>query len=137
MIQFMGYLLWSWWKEHGMLEKACFAELCSITSLTGKSPNPKGSSLRTHGCTRYDQVAFLECDLGQSEFTPGGMVSLHAVSQPVFGKDLHGLLNAYFSIKSFRTSIFPSFRTSPGSLCRVHLREILSRLLSRMHIGTC
>jgi len=30
-------------------------------------------------------VAFLECDLGQSEFTPGGMVALCVIQQPVFG----------------------------------------------------
>ncbi|KAF8486515.1 hypothetical protein JB92DRAFT_3024529 [Gautieria morchelliformis] len=35
--------------------------------------------------TRYRRVAFLECDLGQSEFTPGGMVALNIVSKPVFG----------------------------------------------------
>ncbi|KAF8590302.1 hypothetical protein K439DRAFT_1330498 [Ramaria rubella] len=35
--------------------------------------------------SRYRQVAFLDCDLGQSEFSPGGMVSLHVISNPVFG----------------------------------------------------
>ncbi|KAJ3544189.1 hypothetical protein NM688_g5769 [Phlebia brevispora] len=35
--------------------------------------------------TRYRKVAFLECDLGQSEFTPGGMVALNIVSTPAFG----------------------------------------------------
>ncbi|TFK53360.1 hypothetical protein OE88DRAFT_1696259, partial [Heliocybe sulcata] len=35
--------------------------------------------------TRYSKVAFLECDLGQSEFTPGGMVALNILSTPVFG----------------------------------------------------
>lgn len=34
---------------------------------------------------RFRRVAFLECDLGQSEFTPGGMVSLHLISRPVLG----------------------------------------------------
>ena len=109
-----------------MPEKACFAELCSITSSIGKFTSPKGSSLRTYACTRYEQVAFLECDLGQSEFTPGGMVSLHALSQPIFGKGLRVFPNAYFSIKYFRTSILPSFRTSPSSLCRIDIRKILS-----------
>ncbi|KIM42620.1 hypothetical protein M413DRAFT_10152 [Hebeloma cylindrosporum] len=33
----------------------------------------------------YQRVAFLECDIGQSEFTPGGMVSLNVVSSPIFG----------------------------------------------------
>ncbi|THH30293.1 hypothetical protein EUX98_g3913 [Antrodiella citrinella] len=35
--------------------------------------------------TNYRYVAFLECDLGQSEFTPGGIVSLNVISSPVFG----------------------------------------------------
>ncbi|TFY80906.1 hypothetical protein EWM64_g3107, partial [Hericium alpestre] len=35
--------------------------------------------------TRYKRVMFLECDLGQSEFTPGGMVALTLLSQPLFG----------------------------------------------------
>ncbi|KAK7025270.1 polynucleotide 5'-hydroxyl-kinase GRC3, partial [Favolaschia claudopus] len=34
---------------------------------------------------RYRRVAFLECDLGQSEFTPGGMVALNVIERPVFG----------------------------------------------------
>lgn len=33
----------------------------------------------------YKRVAFLECDPGQSEFTPGGFVSLNVVAQPIFG----------------------------------------------------
>ncbi|KAH9887610.1 hypothetical protein C8Q73DRAFT_656603 [Cubamyces lactineus] len=35
--------------------------------------------------TRHRRVAYLECDLGQSEFTPGGMVSLNVIEKPVFG----------------------------------------------------
>ncbi|KAJ6591570.1 hypothetical protein DFH09DRAFT_907616 [Mycena vulgaris] len=34
---------------------------------------------------RYRKVAFLECDLGQSEFTPGGLVALNIIESPVFG----------------------------------------------------
>ena len=30
-------------------------------------------------------VAFLECDIGQSEFTAPGMVSLNLVESPIFG----------------------------------------------------
>ncbi|KAI0301901.1 hypothetical protein B0F90DRAFT_1627954 [Multifurca ochricompacta] len=33
----------------------------------------------------HRRVAFLECDLGQSEFTPGGMVALSVVENPIFG----------------------------------------------------
>ncbi|KAF7294501.1 Fungal-trans domain-containing protein [Mycena kentingensis (nom. inval.)] len=35
--------------------------------------------------SQYRRVAYLECDLGQSEFTPGGMVALTVVESPVFG----------------------------------------------------
>ncbi|KAH9936896.1 uncharacterized protein BXZ73DRAFT_89349 [Epithele typhae] len=34
---------------------------------------------------RFQRVAYLECDLGQSEFTPGGMVAIHILESPVFG----------------------------------------------------
>jgi len=33
----------------------------------------------------YAKVAFLECDLGQTEFTVPSVVSLHTLSSPVFG----------------------------------------------------
>ncbi|KDQ14247.1 hypothetical protein BOTBODRAFT_132759 [Botryobasidium botryosum FD-172 SS1] len=55
-----------------------------------KGPKKSGKStfartLLSRLTTRYQKVAFLECDMGQSEFTPGGMVSLHVISRPVFG----------------------------------------------------
>lgn len=34
---------------------------------------------------RHTQVAFLDCDLGQPEFTPPGLVSLHKLDTPVLG----------------------------------------------------
>jgi len=37
----------------------------------------------------YRRVAFLECDVGQSEFTPGGMVALNVVENYIFGKVVH------------------------------------------------
>ena len=47
-----------------------------------------GNSCGSHAhllMSRYRRVAFLECDLGQSEFTPGGMVALSVIERPVFG----------------------------------------------------
>ncbi|KAI0337542.1 hypothetical protein BDW22DRAFT_866481 [Trametopsis cervina] len=35
--------------------------------------------------TRFRKVAFLECDIGQSEFTPGGMLALNVVEKHMFG----------------------------------------------------
>lgn len=40
----------------------------------------------------YQNVAFLECDPGQSEFTPPGMVSLNIVSKPCIGKAIQRLI---------------------------------------------
>ncbi|OCH87094.1 hypothetical protein OBBRIDRAFT_814272 [Obba rivulosa] len=34
---------------------------------------------------RYRRVAYLDCDVGQSEFTPGGMVALNVLDRPQFG----------------------------------------------------
>ncbi|KAI0676648.1 hypothetical protein C8Q78DRAFT_987253 [Trametes maxima] len=55
-----------------------------------KGPKNSGKStfarlLLNRLLSRYRRVAYLECDLGQSEFTPGGMVSLNIVEQPIFG----------------------------------------------------
>lgn len=36
-------------------------------------------------CDRYDEVAHLECDVGQCEFTPAGCVSLTTIKSPVIG----------------------------------------------------
>ena len=37
---------------------------------------------------RYETVAWLECDLGQGEFSPGGIVGLWLVRQPILGMSL-------------------------------------------------
>ncbi|KAF9530882.1 hypothetical protein CPB83DRAFT_849803 [Crepidotus variabilis] len=34
---------------------------------------------------KYGRVAYLDCDIGQTEFTPPGVVSLTVVSRPIFG----------------------------------------------------
>ncbi|KAJ3496367.1 hypothetical protein NMY22_g19822 [Coprinellus aureogranulatus] len=50
---------------------------------TGKSTFAR--TLMNRLLETYERVAYLECDLGQSEFTPGGMVALSVVERPVFG----------------------------------------------------
>ncbi|KAK0205857.1 hypothetical protein DFS33DRAFT_537167 [Desarmillaria ectypa] len=50
---------------------------------TGKSTFAR--TLVNRLLTRYQRVAYLECDLGQSEFTPGGMVTLNIIEFPIFG----------------------------------------------------
>lgn len=34
---------------------------------------------------RHKQVGFLECDVGQTEFTPPGIISVHLIKKPVTG----------------------------------------------------
>ena len=34
---------------------------------------------------RFERIAYLECDPGQSEFTPGGMVALNIIEDHCFG----------------------------------------------------
>ncbi|PVG04867.1 hypothetical protein CPB86DRAFT_803579 [Serendipita vermifera] len=41
--------------------------------------------LINHLLLRYQKVAYLECDPGQTEFTPPGLVSLHIIDKPIFG----------------------------------------------------
>ena len=33
----------------------------------------------------YPKVAFLECDVGQAEFTPFGVIALNLVDEPIIG----------------------------------------------------
>ncbi|VDI80780.1 polynucleotide 5'-hydroxyl-kinase GRC3/NOL9 [Mytilus galloprovincialis] len=46
---------------------------------------------------KLDRVYFLECDVGQTEFTPPGCVSLHCVSEPVLGPPFTHQRPAVFS----------------------------------------
>lgn len=63
-------------------------EVCNIYLVKGPKNTGKSTFARTlmnRLLETYERVAFLECDLGQSEFTPGGMVSLNIISRQVFG----------------------------------------------------
>lgn len=37
---------------------------------------------------RYTRVAYLECDPGQTEFTPPGLLSLHLIDKPIIGSSI-------------------------------------------------
>jgi polynucleotide 5'-hydroxyl-kinase GRC3/NOL9 len=55
-----------------------------------KGPKGSGKSMFTRMLVnrlllRHKQVAYLDCDTGQTEFTPPGMVSLHILSEPIYG----------------------------------------------------
>ena len=41
---------------------------------------------------RCPKVAYIESDVGQSEFTPCGLVSLNILDSPIFGSCLNKLL---------------------------------------------
>ena len=66
-----------------------------IGAPVGKSPVESVSALErlcmvaySFHSSRYRRVAFLECDLGQSEFTPGGLVALNIVENYAFGESI-------------------------------------------------
>lgn len=55
-----------------------------------KGPKKSGKStfartLLNRLLAKFQRVAYLECDVGQSEFTPGGLVALNVIDSPVFG----------------------------------------------------
>ena len=57
---------------------------------------PKNSGKSTFGralinrlLRKHDSVAWLECDLGQSEFSCGGQVGIWLVDQPLLGGICH------------------------------------------------
>ncbi|KAJ3158725.1 hypothetical protein HDU86_002690 [Geranomyces michiganensis] len=52
----------------------------------------------------YPKVAYLECDVGQSEFTPSGMASLHIISAPILDPPFCHLLNPYHCVYVGATS---------------------------------
>jgi polynucleotide 5'-hydroxyl-kinase GRC3/NOL9 len=61
--------------------------------MTASVKGPKGSGKSTFTrmlvnrlLLRHKQVAYLDCDTGQTEFTPPGMVSLHILSEPIHGE---------------------------------------------------
>lgn len=61
----------------------------SIIALV-KGPKRSGKSTFARAAlngllNRYVKVAWLECDLGQGEFSPGGSVGLWIIDQPVLG----------------------------------------------------
>ncbi|KAG6878011.1 hypothetical protein C0992_008758 [Termitomyces sp. T32_za158] len=74
------------WKRALLLKSP--SDDTSIHLVKGPKKSGKSTFARTLVNTllsQYQKVAYLECDLGQSEFTPGGMVALNVVSTPLFG----------------------------------------------------
>lgn len=64
---------------------------------------------------RYRKVAFLECDVGQSEFTPGAMVALNIVDQPVFGMIYPSIIQLHLisaQVHHLPTPVYPTWLTT-------------------------
>ncbi|TRM64729.1 hypothetical protein BD626DRAFT_567603 [Schizophyllum amplum] len=60
----------------------------TVTLVKGPKKCGKSTTVRTlmnKHLEKHRRVAVLECDLGQSEFTPAGMVALNVISRPLFG----------------------------------------------------
>ncbi|KAJ3260517.1 Polynucleotide 5'-hydroxyl-kinase nol9 [Boothiomyces macroporosus] len=49
------------------------------------SKNSGKSTLAKYISNQFETVCFLDCDLGQPEFTPNGIVSLHVLDEPILG----------------------------------------------------
>ncbi|KAG8218197.1 hypothetical protein J3R82DRAFT_3756 [Butyriboletus roseoflavus] len=80
----------SWEAALASIDKRPDTELSSAPICLVKGPKKSGKStlartLVNRLLSRYRRVAFLECDLGQSEFTPGGLVALNLVENYTFG----------------------------------------------------
>ena len=84
---------------------------------------------------RYARVAYLECDLGQSEFTPGGMVALNIIEIPLLGPcrltfPLRLLLNTFS-----RTAILSSKSPIESPLHRRHRTKVIAVTLPLLYTG--
>lgn len=67
--------------------------------------HPRFMSWLTASMCRSQPVAYLDCDLGQSEFSPPGVVSLHLITTPHFGTRT----NDYINIPNLIPLTGPSF----------------------------
>ncbi|KIY65721.1 hypothetical protein CYLTODRAFT_399978 [Cylindrobasidium torrendii FP15055 ss-10] len=78
----------SWAAALDGLDKESKESTSKVYVVQGAKKAGKSTFARTL-CNRllakHTRVAYLECDLGQSEFTPGGMVALNIVDSPLLG----------------------------------------------------
>ncbi|PFH47021.1 hypothetical protein AMATHDRAFT_153153 [Amanita thiersii Skay4041] len=80
------YVLPTSWEK--ALENTSSTTAGGVYLVKGAKKSGKSTFARTllnHLLNRFERVAYLECDLGQSEFTPAGMVALNIVNAPCFG----------------------------------------------------
>ena len=66
------------------------------------------------------ELYFLECDVGQSEFTPPGLISLNRVCEPLLG-----IIKKVMSMASLMANILPGFVWStPNQMSRFEPRPV-------------
>jgi len=81
---------------------------------------------------RYDKVAWLECDLGQGEFSPGGVVGLWIIDAPILGMSLLSRRIYRNVVLTIRSTIHSSPRTRESTLSRfLHSSNMSRRIYSR------
>ncbi|KAJ3040623.1 Polynucleotide 5'-hydroxyl-kinase nol9 [Rhizophlyctis rosea] len=77
------------WSEicQNAMDRSSYNEPQIICIVGGKNLGKSTfSRVLTNGLlNKYPEVAFLECDIGQSEFTPSGFTSLHVLKHPILG----------------------------------------------------
>ncbi|KZO93789.1 hypothetical protein CALVIDRAFT_518471 [Calocera viscosa TUFC12733] len=81
--------------EKDPLEEKLGSRIALVRGMKNSGKSTFARALLNQLTTRYERVAFLECDVGQSEFTPPGLVSLHILTSPVFGPPFTHLIQPY------------------------------------------
>lgn len=66
-----------------------WVRMTTTVQAVSKDSALKGLMSRCFNTFSVDKVCFLECDVGQTEFTPSGCVSLNVVTEPLLGKLMH------------------------------------------------
>ncbi len=100
-----------------------------IICIVGPLNSGKSSMARyvtNHLLSIHSKVAYLDCDVGQPEFSPCGMVSLHLISDPLLGPQFTHPLQPDFA--QFIGSTSP--KQDPDSYMNA-LMELIGRYRSR------
>ncbi|KZT53361.1 hypothetical protein CALCODRAFT_440225 [Calocera cornea HHB12733] len=82
-------------QERDPLEEKLKGRVALVRGMKNSGKSTFARGLANQLTTRYQRVAFLECDVGQSEFTPPGLVALHILTCPHFGPSFTHLLQPY------------------------------------------
>ncbi|KAJ3410946.1 Polynucleotide 5'-hydroxyl-kinase nol9 [Chytridiales sp. JEL 0842] len=103
------------------------AEKPSVTCIVGAKGVGKSTMSRylvNSTLGRFKRVAFLDCDLGQPELTPYGMISLHIIETPLIGPSYTHLKTPYRSV--FVGSTSPKYDPDYYMACILELYSVYS-----------